>query len=91
MDQSRDIIKTSDVCLEVTSEGEYLVKKAGYHSYKLKPNSRTFAIIRMLDLRCLAYDRRVHLMNDSIRKVEKELYSIKNTIIYKIFHFLGVI
>jgi hypothetical protein len=87
----REIVTCSEVGLVQNENGDFIVSKYGYHPYKLKENSRTWHIIRILDHRCSAQQRRYECANDIIHSLEQKLSRIESTLLYRFFHLLGAI
>lgn len=88
---TREIIKMPDVGLMVNEDGDYIAFKSGHKPYKLDPTTRTYAIIKILDTRCLAQQRRYENANELISHLESKLESIENSKFFKIFNFLNKI
>lgn len=88
---SREIIKSNDVSLHQNEKGQYIVGKFGLHSYAIKPESRTYSIVRIFDNRCLAQQRRYECANDVIEKLSTRLQEIEKSKVYRFFHLFGVI
>lgn len=88
---SREIIRSREVNLSQNENGDYVVSKDGYHSYTVRPNSRTCSIIRIFDSRCLAQQRRYDCANDIIHQLTTKLEKIEASFIYRLFHKWGFI
>lgn len=88
---SRDIIVGTDVTLIQNEKGQYIVNKIGGYPYILNPKSRTHEIIRILDIRGLAQQRRYECANDIINTLEQKLTKIEKSGIYKFFHAIGML
>lgn len=86
---SREIVTGTDVTLEQDEKGRYIVSRTGQHSYALKPESRTYAIIKILDNRCLAQQRRYECANEIIDTLHQRLVQIEDSLLYRILHKFG--
>lgn len=86
----REIVTYPGVGLVQNEQGQYVVSKPGYKSYILKEDSRTGLIIRILDSRCLAQQRRYNMVNSTLNFLEEKLTKIESSRIYRFFHRLGL-
>lgn len=87
----RDIITCPEVGLVQDEQGRYVVSKSGQHPYKLKPESRMHSIVRILDNRCAAQQRRCVCANVHITELERKLKQIEDSVIYKFLHKIGLL
>ena len=85
---SREIITMPEVGLSATEQGDYIVSKPGHQSYKIRPTSRTYTIVKVLDTRCQAQQRRYEMANDTIWHLESKLKAIEESKAYKFLAFI---
>lgn len=88
---SREIVVYNDIKLEQNSQGKYIISQTNHKSYALDDESRTGLIIRILDVRCQAQQRRYQCINDILDSLQKKLDKIESSCVYKVFHKLGLI
>lgn len=88
----REIISNAKVNLAVNEKNQqYVISSSTMRPYIVPEESRTWTVLHILDVRCQSLERKCQIINGTNHILETKLEMIQSSLIYKIFHKLGLI